>query len=227
MNHNTAIEAVVAKTGCSRDEALEALKQTSYDIASAVERVKSAAPREICITKYTDGLLVDGTFYDYAVGRNRELLEMLERNEFDEEVLGLNSGTVDVIVEEKYEKYPYDLKEIKDQLDSGERHKRIKTQEKAQPRGRRPNEEYKKTELSIPESVDLTGQRPCSTVKFKLCNNKQVFSFIAPAEMFIGDLLQYLHEITGHSLRLSKRNEVLDEKESINVLDRCMVDIIV
>lgn len=57
------------------------------------------------IVVYSNGLLVNGAFYDYSCPENRELLQMLRNGEFDKDVLGMSGSHAHAVVEERNEEY--------------------------------------------------------------------------------------------------------------------------
>lgn len=221
MTDGDAVREIVAATGCTVSEAAEAYRAACGDAGQAIARLRGAAPRAAKIAKYANGLLVEDRFYDYALRENRELLRMLERGEFDREVLGLDSDEAYVVMEEHDGAYPYDLHAMKDGLGATSQ-KRVKadTQEGHRLHAASHTEDL---QLSLPETVDLT--RPgCETVCFRLCSGLEISTFLVPDTVLIKDILDYLFAHTGRVLRLARQGRVLDGEGSVLTIRRCMVD---
>ena len=248
---DSGISSIVASTGCSADEAAAAYYQAGGDVRLAISIVSGrpndhsgrgiACPgtvyqpanteSEICrgdgsarVVKYSDGLLVNGVFYDYSVPGNRALLDMLGRNEFDKDVLGLDCSEALITVEDRCE--PFNMRDLKDNLSKDDHaSKKIRREEKTA-RGRIINEEFGEIGLNLPETVDLRGDGTDDSVVFKVLNRMKTTTFVVPGNMLVRDVVAYLHGITGLDLRLCMRGAVLDEGVRVTAIDRCLVEVI-
>lgn len=240
-------------TSTSQDTTAATLQDCNHSREGHVNQAIQEMPKVVI---YLNGMLVNNRFYDFSDPSNLELKSMLDRNEFDREILGINGKHADVLVESRSDYFVGDVsttvdskRNISKAIDNVKKLK-IEGVRPLNPvrfkyvvgRGRVPmdgafcshgsidsGQETRDAEraptgmLGLPQEVRLgvSGE-----VKFKLiCANRSTTVF-ASERMTIGSLVAYIKEKTGETVTLSRRGEVLDENELVQVLRNCMIDVI-
>ena len=114
MEQQSRIQKIIAKTNCSYNHALEADNESkgNLDLAFEIAKKKSnelyvgggssglaveSGDIKNEIVGYKNGLLVNNKFYDYSENDNMRLKKMLEKNEFDANILGVNDSRAEVV----------------------------------------------------------------------------------------------------------------------------------
>lgn len=200
------------------------------------------------ITVYTNGMLVNSRFYDFSEPSGFELKSMLDRGEFDREVLGTCGRTAEVVIESRSECYvgctTDDTKRsISSTIDNV---KKLKIEDTSSlpmsvrfkyviGRGKVPMDfpgGQENIEKGTNESQGVLGlpKEVClgmpGTVRFKLVYATRTTTVLASEKVTVGDLVLYIREETGKAVALTRRGELLDSSELVLVLRNYMVDII-
>ncbi|EJW01783.1 hypothetical protein EDEG_00374 [Edhazardia aedis USNM 41457] len=114
-NFDQAINKIMSEAKCSKELAKKSYEKSGGNVLEAIKIAKDLQKNEfyvgggssgICVEsakkkmiKFKNGVLIESEFFDFTKNKNNDLKEMLERNEFDANILGGNPGDkMEVIV---------------------------------------------------------------------------------------------------------------------------------
>ncbi|ORD96332.1 Y9I2 [Hepatospora eriocheir] len=104
MNFEEVIGVIMKESQCSREVAIDCYLESKNNITNAVDLAKEhVRSRLTTILLYKNGLVVKKgdceNFYDYDDKKNKELRDMIERGEFDKDLIDCSCDSIDVVIE--------------------------------------------------------------------------------------------------------------------------------
>lgn len=235
------LREIASKASTPLDTIIAMFRDCGYSREKLAQRISDTCAERPEIVVYLNGLLVNGRFYDFSDPSNLELKNMLDRGEFDREVLGMSGKSADVLVVTRGDYYVDastadskrnvsktidNVKRLKiEGVDSSNsvRFKYVVGKGKVPMEGAMADKQDLTETLSLPQEIRLDTSE---AVKFKLVYANRSTTVFANERMTIGDLIAHIRERTGKTVTLSRRGEVLDENELVQVLKSCMVDVV-
>lgn len=179
--------------------------------------MKESLPKVIV---FRNGILVGSSFYDANSSMGRELLEMLEKNEFDKDIFESTFGTgeneVDLVVEKRDEEYSSSLNmsDLKKEIDT----KNTETKRRKVTCSEAPQT----VAYSLPVTIAI-GPNP--SIKFKAVFGDSECVVRVNPELRVQDVMEHFSTRLGLHVYLTLGGEVLDENESVAALSNAMVRI--
>lgn len=206
--------------GISYEDACNLYAKCSFDKDKLLESFNSSPsynskdfPK---IVIFRDGILVGTYFYNSNTKDYQDLLEMLDKNEFDRDIFeaafGKSLDVTELIVEQRgeYYKATFDMSDLKKNIEeSTDVPKRVK------------REVTIKNPSVLPPTF-IIGTGP--TIKFMAVFREYESIIDADLNLKIGDIISYLWMNYGVSVHIVMGEELLDEHESVTVMKNTMVE---
>ncbi|KAK6090486.1 hypothetical protein P3W45_000583 [Vairimorpha bombi] len=229
MDQKSRIRKIMAKTNCSYDQALEADTKSNgnidqaYDLANKMSNelyvgggssglAVDSRPTQNVITSYKNGLLVNGKFYDYSVNSNIRLKKMLENNEFDADVLGVDDTRAEVVFKDQ-EKEMY-----KEESEKAE--EKTKTYDASK---KHVLKFGKPLNISCPDQIIMDED---GNIKFKILVDTQRIIVKMNNKMKIDDFYKEFKKYTDKNVVLVKGDKKIDPNDDISVLKQTLFKIV-
>lgn len=208
------VNKVIQATKCSKINAIEAV-YTTYGVDDAIKKARDSSyyigggesglavqDNIKKIVLFKDGILTEESFYSFSDRNNLRLKQMLEKGEFDADVLGGKPG------DEVNVKF-IDLKE----LNYNNEDKKLE-----EPTKKESNFEICKIECPDSLFLDENGD-----VCFKVFVGHKKVNVKMSKEQKIADLCNEFRKYCKKNFSLVKDNVKLDENESCEILNSCLV----
>lgn len=223
MEQQSRIQKIIAKTNCSYNHALEADNESkgNLDLAYEIAKKKSnelyvgggssglaveSGDIKNEIVGYKNGLLVNNKFYDYSENDNMRLKKMLEKNEFDANILGVNDSRAEVV-----------YKNCEDEMYQNKEKKKEKTWDESK---KHVLNFDSKIEISCPDEIIMDKD---GDITFKIFVDGRRIPVVMNNNMKVADLYHELKKYTKKNIVLMKGNKKVEFSDDITSLKRNML----